>query len=263
MVSKKSLVGELHLVKNYEDRMKNNDGRFGGFVGEDYELVIPAFPNYHNIQTLGVEETRKHTIVKDAPFIIEIGCGTGETTQLLHEAIPNATIFGIDNEPAMLEQARTRFKEIENPAQGAVEFFEFDALQYVTEHRKERPKCDIIISAQTTHNFENSYRREFYKGAFNCLWPGGTYIAIDKIPVNDEAQRELHFATHLGRIAKTLLEAERKDLSDYWLEHSLEDNKPERIQLEGETLEKLSQTGFRDVQIAHRMEIDAVLIAYK
>ncbi|WP_239517269.1 methyltransferase domain-containing protein, partial [Serratia marcescens] len=37
---------------------------------------------------------------------VDLGCGPGNSTRLLRAAWPLATIVGIDNSPAMLEQAR-------------------------------------------------------------------------------------------------------------------------------------------------------------
>ncbi|OON36543.1 trans-aconitate 2-methyltransferase [Izhakiella australiensis] len=43
-----------------------------------------------------------------ANFISDLGCGPGNSTELLFTAWPQATVTGIDSSPAMLEQARAR-----------------------------------------------------------------------------------------------------------------------------------------------------------
>lgn len=43
----------------------------------------------------------------EAKHIADLGCGPGNSTALLHQAFPNATVTGIDSSPAMLEKART------------------------------------------------------------------------------------------------------------------------------------------------------------
>lgn len=42
----------------------------------------------------------------EARHISDLGCGPGNSTALLHQAWPQATIAGLDNSPAMLEKAR-------------------------------------------------------------------------------------------------------------------------------------------------------------
>ncbi|EMH4161079.1 trans-aconitate 2-methyltransferase [Pluralibacter gergoviae] len=43
----------------------------------------------------------------DAGNIADLGCGPGNSTALLRDVWPDAAIVGVDNSPAMLEQART------------------------------------------------------------------------------------------------------------------------------------------------------------
>ena len=40
-----------------------------------------------------------------AALAIDLGCGPGNSTALLRDAWPEATIIGVDNSPAMLEEA--------------------------------------------------------------------------------------------------------------------------------------------------------------
>lgn len=48
---------------------------------------------------------------KDYTNILEIGCGTGFFTQLLHESYPNANILALDIAPSMVDKARERLGE--------------------------------------------------------------------------------------------------------------------------------------------------------
>jgi len=58
-------------------------------------------------------------------FVVDIGCGPGNSTELLVERFPQARHLGVDSSPAMLEQARTRLP--------AVEFAQADATHWVPE----------------------------------------------------------------------------------------------------------------------------------
>ena len=43
----------------------------------------------------------------ESPRIVDLGCGTGELTKVLHERFPSATTTGIDSSPEMLQKAST------------------------------------------------------------------------------------------------------------------------------------------------------------
>jgi trans-aconitate 2-methyltransferase len=44
---------------------------------------------------------------RNAVQIVDLGCGTGELTRLLHESFPEALTLGVDNSPNMIEKAKS------------------------------------------------------------------------------------------------------------------------------------------------------------
>lgn len=54
--------------------------------------------------------------------VLDIGCGTGASSRQILETIPGATVWGLDNSPAMLEIARNN-----NPDPSRLKFIEGDA----------------------------------------------------------------------------------------------------------------------------------------
>lgn len=68
-----------------------------------------------------------------ATLAVDLGCGPGNSTALLRDAWPDATIIGVDNSPAMLEEASRRLPDCR--------FVEAD----ITTFRPERP-ADVIYA---------------------------------------------------------------------------------------------------------------------
>ncbi len=89
-------------------------------------------------------------LVRPAPglSVLDLGCGTGELTARLKEALPDSDVLGLDSSPEMLERARAlarpglRF-ELGSVEAAAGEFdlvFSNAALHWVADHRNLIPR---------------------------------------------------------------------------------------------------------------------------
>jgi len=56
----------------------------------------------------GMAERLVERIEREPSSILDLGCGTGYLTLLLHRRFPQAQIDAVDFAPAMIEQARAR-----------------------------------------------------------------------------------------------------------------------------------------------------------
>ena len=74
---------------------------------KDYDKTIDALvPKYRDMLAAIVNEIPFN---KDSPIkIVELGCGTGNLTLLIANQFKQATIYGYDISPHMLDMARTR-----------------------------------------------------------------------------------------------------------------------------------------------------------
>ncbi|MCE0799297.1 trans-aconitate 2-methyltransferase [Buttiauxella sp. S04-F03] len=93
----------------------------------------------------------------EAKHIADLGCGPGNSTALLHQAFPNATVTGIDSSPAMLEKARSalpncQFEQADvtswTPAIKPDVIYANASLQWVSNH----PELFPHLAAQLAEN---------------------------------------------------------------------------------------------------------------
>ena len=86
--------------------------------------------------------------VRDRLRVVDIGCGTGELTRRLADALPDSDVLGIDSSEAMLAQAASRAKAGLRFEQRAIEelagewdlIFSNAAIHWVADHKSLVPR---------------------------------------------------------------------------------------------------------------------------
>ena len=97
--------------------------------------------------------------------VLDVGCGTGESTRFLTNFYPDLEVEGLDLSPGMLEIAR-RLDSISN-------YFEGDVCSI------ERPDAtyDLVITAFTFRNFPD--KQTSLEEMLRVLRPGGRLLILD------------------------------------------------------------------------------------
>ena len=104
--------------------------------------------------------------------VFEIGCGAGVTTRALLQSRSDLAILAVDNEPAMLDQAR---RNLSQPiGQGHVRFIEADALSAL--RALPADSQDVVASAYAVHNFLETYRTQVLIEIYRVLRPSGLFV---------------------------------------------------------------------------------------
>jgi trans-aconitate 2-methyltransferase len=119
--------------------------------------------------------------------IIDLGCGTGNSTEQLHHRWPEAEITGLDSSPEMLRQARLGHPDwnwIESPIQawrpeGSYDVvFSNAALHWVADHESVFPRLLSFVSpggvlaVQMPNNFLSPAHQGMKKVAQDPCWAG-------------------------------------------------------------------------------------------
>lgn len=74
--------------------------------------VAPTYDRITRLLSFGQDHGWKKLLIKSIPgqpaACLDLACGTGDLTLMVHERFPEANVTGVDLTPAMLEIARTR-----------------------------------------------------------------------------------------------------------------------------------------------------------
>jgi len=238
--------------------MSQSEQRFSNKTGEEYDLFGLCLPHQEEMQKQTVRTLIKH-FEKDVPKIdvLEIGFGTGITSQELLISDTRVHLIGVDNEPAMLNRGLDKLKEISS------ERFKLeiiDALEYL----KTQPdnSFDAVVSVWVLHNLHKQIRRNILEEIYRVLKSGGVFVNGDKIAVTNNALHKEHLEWQFQQF-NVYDKIGRPELKKEWTEHYIEDENPDRILYEDILLKDLQEIGFEQSVISDRHYLDAILSAVK
>jgi tRNA (cmo5U34)-methyltransferase len=229
-------------------------GRFEGIIGTEYDLIPQALLGYVDLQEDLASRIRSRY---DKPLVVDIGVGTGITTEVITNRIPGCFVVGVDCEGAMVDQARRRLASI--PA-AKTHLVVSDALDFVRGLGAE--SVDVVASAFVLHNCLAVYRALLEVEILRVLRPGGMFINCDKYAADDWQEYVRELTNQLIRY-DALRECGREDLRRIWIGHEIEDQDPQRIMWTEEALTSLRHVGFVDVSLVRRMGQYAVVTSGK
>lgn len=147
--------------------------------------------------------------------IIDLGCGTGNSTEQLHRRWSEAKLTGVDNSPEMLKKARQNYpdwKWIESPieswrAEGTYDLiFSNAALHWIGDHATLFPRlmsCVApggVLAVQMPNNFQSPAHQAMKKVAQDPRWQG----ALDGATENYNVQPIAFYYRVLSPAAKEL-----------------------------------------------------------
>lgn len=122
----------------------------------------------------------------DSPAaVIDIGCGPGNSTEVLRKRWPHAKLTGLDSSPVMIDRARTDHPDIEWISGDAASFgfeekydvvFSNAALQWIPDHESLVPRLYAIVAkggalaVQVPADFESPLRKAIVSVSKKPKW---------------------------------------------------------------------------------------------
>ena len=232
------------------------DAFFSGVIGQDYEMLNLICPLATEMSRLVGQTAAAYSSPAETLNLVELGSGTGITTLSLLTSRDNLSILSIDNEP---NQAKKNLKHWQD--EGKLHFCGEDALTALTHIASD--SVDIVASAYTLHNFLNTYRADVIKEIFRILKPGGQFINGDRYGLDNISEHTRIIQQEVSAYFKVLRDIDRLDLLEHWIVHLFNDESENHVMRTSVALKQLADAGFTDINLSHRLEVNALVTALK
>jgi ubiquinone/menaquinone biosynthesis C-methylase UbiE len=237
------------------------EAMFSGVIGQEYDtlkLICPLAAKMSQLVGESVEQY-VHQNTTQTLNIIELGGGTGITTLAILLASEQLKVLSVDSEPIMQNQAKASLQEWVR--QERLSFATDDAL--IALKRTAFASVDIVASAYTVHNFLDTYRAEVMTEIFRVLKPGGQFINGDRYGLDDISEHTRTIQNEVSGYFKALVAIDKLDVLEHWIVHLFSDESENHVMRERFSLQQLRDVGFKQVNLSHRCEVNALVVAEK
>lgn len=224
---------------------------------KDYLLIDKVYGNYISFQEN--MSSVIHNYRPNSPLnILEIGCGTGISTEIILKSREEITLTSVDSDNEILLSAIKNVTSFSN-----LHFILSDATQFLKEQSIN--EFDLVVSAFTIHNMTNNYRTELFTQIYRTLKPTGLLINADKFVSDDKDQQIQGLKYRVGTYVDTLIRENRFDLLEEWIVHYINDQRPEKLLKFNQTIADLNAIGFDNTEYIFKSELEmlGILVASK
>ncbi len=209
---------------------------------EHAELAIPFYRQMHQALLTLVPNGRSEPV-----RILDLGCGTGKTSQVFLEAYPHSSIVGIDLFDDMLKHARARLDRYS--ARLELKQADFRSVPFPG-------RFDVCVSALSIHHLNPAEKKKLFHRIWQALSSGGTFLMIDWTKFRSERIEEISFAD-ASRHAKA---AVPNAVAQAWCDHWKTENIPDAVP---DLLTWLREAGFAHAECVIRHYGMSLIVAEK
>jgi ubiquinone/menaquinone biosynthesis C-methylase UbiE len=238
---------------------KNFDAMFSGIIGQEYQMLKLICPFATEMSRLVGETVATFPQQQEPVQVLELGGGTGITTLSILSAADNLRVISVDNEPTMQNQARQHLQDW--VAKDKLSFCGDDALTALRGLADN--SIDVLASAYTLHNFQADYRLQVLAEIYRTLKPGGWFINGDRYALDDISAHTRSTQQEVAGYFKVLTGINRLDVLEHWIIHLFNDESENHIMREAIALQQMQASGFQNIELKHRMAVNALLVAVK
>lgn len=223
---------------------------------EEYYIIDEVYGNYISFQEKIIpliRSCRKHNL-----RILELGCGTGITTQAILSSRNDIQLEAIDSDDVVIEFAANNLSQCKN-----IKFINQDIAVFIKSSKDYTYDC--VVSAFVLHNIERVKRNKIFQEIYRTLKPGSIFLNADKF-VSDKIEKQIQSLNYrIATYVETLIQKGKFDLLKEWVSHYIDDMKPDKQLKFNETVKTLEQIGFKEIYYVFKSEKEmlGLLVAVK
>jgi tRNA (cmo5U34)-methyltransferase len=237
----------------FQENSATRDFTFDTKVAQVFDdMVGRSVPYYDEIQRMLSELALQFTPEQDGT-ICDLGCSTGTTIELILSnpgCPPGAHAYGVDNAPAMLEQAREKLAP--HVAAKRVTLLTRDLDDAI-----ELPSMNVVLMNWTLQFVRPLHREGLMRRIYASLKPGGALLMAEKVLVEDSLLNRMYIELYYRYKAQQGYTAEEIQRKRESLENVLV---PYRVE---ENVELMKRCGFSAVDTCFRWFNWAAFVAIK
>lgn len=206
---------------------------------DNYRLVEKVYGNYVTFQEKLIPEILKYKSENSPIEVLEIGSGTGITTNIILTSRTDVKLTSIDIDKKMIKKSKDYLRHHSN-----LKLVNSDALRFARSSGSNH--YDLVISAFTIHNQTKEYRKDLYCEIYRILKADGLFLNADKF-VSDSFEVQIDsFKYRISSYIEVLLREGKYELLKEWVAHYIEDVKPDKVMKLDEERDAIQNCDFRD-----------------
>lgn len=221
-------------------------------IASDYNAWLAIDPDYetHHQLVMALLQNELMNAQEGKIHVLEVGCGTGYTSQRILDANPQVKLWALDASVEMVRMARAALQH-NDPFRCVV--VQDDVLDW-----RVRKTFSVVVSVFMLHNIKPEMRSVAVRNMAAALRPGGLLIIGDKIS-HDDAEEHMRVMKRFWTMEAKLKEFGAVGRYDYWHQHNTEDDQMKMTEIELAT--HLRQAGLGGIDIGQRCGIGMYAIA--
>jgi tRNA (cmo5U34)-methyltransferase len=209
--------------------VKAADLNYDHYSANKYDRdIINSIPFHKELHARIMTFIRKNFLTSENCNILDLGVGTGITSHLIRQELPNSKFDLVDFSKKMLDGAKRRF------GTKNVNYIFGDYSK-----RRFKKKYDIVVSVIGIHHQNTLGKKQLFKKIYRLLKPGGVFIFGDLVTYRDPYKAALNQALHFHHLVEK--SADKKTLGE-WAHHHYILNDPAPVENQ---IKWLGESGFK------------------